>query len=198
MAMKTVATIVTTPQAVSEMWWLGLIQGVLAVFFGIIAVFWPGLTLATLVYLFSSFVLLWGVIEIIHGLMSIKRRSTWWLTLLFGVISLGVGLYLMRHPGLSFAAFIVIISLTLIVRGLLDILGMFLDTRTASHRALMAIVGLAAIIAGIILLLQPVSGGVAFVWVLGLYAIIFGLIVAVISIETREELLTRLRNAADK
>lgn len=188
MAARPELEIILTPKAVSEMWWLGLTQGILAIFFGITAVFWPGLTLVTLVYLFSAFVLLWGMIEILHGLLSIQRRSTWWLTLVFGLVGLGVGIYLIRHPRVSFATFILIAALTLIVRGLLDALSIFLDKRAASYKILMAILGVAAIIAGIILLLQPVAGGVAFVWILGLYAIIFGLLIAVVSLETHEEL----------
>jgi uncharacterized membrane protein HdeD (DUF308 family) len=180
--------VLLTPKVVSEMWWLGLTQGVLAIFFGITAVFWPGLTLVTLVYLFSSFVLAWGMIEVVHGLLSVQRRKTWWLTLLFGLVGLGVGVYLIRHPGVSFATFILVTGLTLIVRGLFDILSIFLDTKTTNNKILTAIAGIAAIVAGIILLLQPVRGGVAFVWVLGLYAIMFGLLIAVASFEAHDEL----------
>jgi uncharacterized membrane protein HdeD (DUF308 family) len=182
--------ILLTPDAAREMWWLGLTEGVLAIFFGLTAVFWAGLTLVTLDYLFSAFILLWGIVEIVHGLLSIHRRSTWWLTLLFGLVGLGVGIYLIRHPGVSFATFILVVGLTLIVRGLLDVISVFLDRRSTSNRILMAILGVVAIMAGIILLLQPVAGGVAFVWILGLYAIIFGLLSGVVSLETREELLS--------
>jgi len=68
-----------------ELWWLFLLQGVAAVFFGIAAIFWPQLTLVTLVFLFSAFILVWGIAEIINGFMSIKRRDTWWLSLIFGL-----------------------------------------------------------------------------------------------------------------
>lgn len=179
-----------TNNIVSELWWLTLMQSVLAIFFGIVAIFWPGLTLVTLVYLFSAFILAWGVIEIVHALMSIGQRDTWWLTLLFGLVGLVVGVYLVRHPGVSFATFILLIGLTLIVRGLFDILGTFLDERAATHRILLLIAGAAAILAGIILLLQPVAGGVAFVWVLGLYAVIFGSISLAVSLDMRKELIS--------
>src|SRR5689334_1463553 len=94
-----------------DLWWLMLLQGVAAIFFGIVAVFWPGLTLVTLVYLFSAFILAWGVVEVIHGFLSVRRNDTWWLTLLFGLIGLGAGIYLVRHPHVSFTALILIIGL---------------------------------------------------------------------------------------
>jgi uncharacterized membrane protein HdeD (DUF308 family) len=173
----------------NELWWLLLMQSVLAIFFGIAAIFWPALTLVTLVYLFSAFVLTWGIIEIIHALMSVQRRDTWWLTLLFGLIGLAVGVYLVRHPSASFATFILLAGLILIVRGLLDAVGAFLDRTTASHRVLLLIGGAAAIVAGAVLLLQPVAGGVTFVWVLGVYALVFGALMMVIALERRNEIL---------
>jgi uncharacterized membrane protein HdeD (DUF308 family) len=177
-----------TTNVVSELWWLTLMQSVLAIFFGIAAIFWPGLTLITLVYLFSAFVLVWGIIEIVHALMSIGRRDTWWLTMIFGLLGLIVGVYLVRHPNVSFATFILLIGATLIVRGLFDVIGTFLDRRSATHRILMLIIGIAAVIAGIIVVMQPAVGGIAFVWVLGLYALVFGIVTFTIAIEARKEL----------
>ncbi len=178
----------TVTNTMGELWWLVLMQSVLAIFFGIVAIFWPGLTLVTLVYLFSAFVLAWGILEIVHALMSIGRRDTWWFTLLFGLIGLVVGVYLVRHPGVSFATFILLLGLTLIVRGIFDVVGTFIDDRLATHRVLLLIAGAAAVLAGIVLLLQPVAGGVAFVWVLGLYALVFGTISLVVSLDTRNAL----------
>lgn len=170
----------------NELWWLWLLQGVAAIFFGIVAIFWPGLTLVTLVYLFSAFVLAWGIVEVIHGFLSIRRRDTWWLTLLFGLIGLGAGIYLVRHPQVSFTALVVIIGLVLIGRGLLDLIGAVLERRSASQRTLTLIIGAAALIAGIVLLFQPEAGGVAFVWILGLYALVFGALTTALAIEARE------------
>ncbi len=174
---------------ISELWWLTLMQSLLAIFFGIAAIFWPGLTLVVLDYLFSAFILIWGIIEIVEGLMGVGRRDTWWLTLLFGLVGLVVGVYLVRHPGVSFATFILLIGLTFIVRGIFDVVGTFLDNRSATHRILTLIVGAAAVAAGIFTLLQPATSGVAFVWVIGLYALIFGVISFVIALEGRKEML---------
>jgi uncharacterized membrane protein HdeD (DUF308 family) len=172
-------------QTVSALWWLIMAQAVFAIFFGIAAIFWPGLTLLTLVYLFSAYILIWGLIEIVHGLMSIGRRGTWWLTLLFGIVGLGVGIYLIRHPRVSLATFILLIGLTLIVRGVLEVVATFLYPSTATQRGLTLLVGVLAVIAGIIILEEPVAGGVAFVWVLGLYSLIFGTLEFVLALEAR-------------
>lgn len=183
-------TVVTgVGNVVNEHWWLTFMQSILAIFFGIAAIFWPGLTLVTLVYIFSAFILIWGIIEIVHALMSIERQDSWWLTIIFGLIGLVVGVYLVRHPHVSFTTLILLIGITFIVRGVFDILGTFLDNRSDTHRVLLMIVGLAGVVAGIVTFFEPAKAGVAFVWILGLYALIFGVINFALSIESRRDLL---------
>jgi uncharacterized membrane protein HdeD (DUF308 family) len=176
-------------KTVSQLWWIGAIQGTLAIFFGITAVFWPALTLLTLVYLFAAFIIAIGITETINGLMSIGRRDTWWITLLIGVGGMGIGIYLVRHPRVSFATFILLVGISLIARGLMDGVRAFLDRTDTATRVLAAVVCVASIAAGIIILLSPVSGGMAFVWVLGLYALIYGSITLAVSFDLRNVLL---------
>lgn len=156
-----------------------VLQGVLAVLFGIAAVFWPGLTLVTLVYLFSSFILVTGLIDLIFGIKNLgdSQRSVFsrFGGVLLGILQLGVGVYLLRHPHVSFATFILLIGFTLIVRGLVEIvLGLFERGNSALFKIVMVVSGLISLGVGVVVLLQPVSSGVAFVWILGLYALITG------------------------
>lgn len=169
----------------TELWWVGLVEGIVAILFGIAALFWPGLTLVTLVTLFSVYVLVWGIAEIVHGLASIGK-GTWFLPLLFGAFALGVGVYLTRHPQVTFATFILLIGFTFIVRGIVDIVGAFLNKQLATSRVLNIVVGVIAVIAGIIVLKQPVASGVAFVWIIGLFALIYGPITIALSYDLKK------------
>jgi uncharacterized membrane protein HdeD (DUF308 family) len=186
-----ILTAAASDRAVNELWWIGIIEATLTLFFGISAIFWPGLTLVALVYLFSAFIMGFGIIQIVAGLMSIRRRSSWWVTVLLGVVTIGVGIYLVRNPDVSFATFILLVGFVLIVRGLLDIMRAFTDratTRDTVHRTFLTLVGVAGIVAGILILLQPVAGGVAFVWILGLYALIVGTVGIGAALELRAAL----------
>lgn len=156
-----------------------VVHGVLATLFGIAAVFWPGLTMVTLVYLFSAFILVSGLIELVMGLRQVadSKLSVWsrFGSLLLGVLQIGVGVYLLRHPHVSFATFILLIGFTLIVRGLVEmILGLFEKGNSAFFKMVMVIGGLLSVVVGVVVLQQPVASGVAFVWILGLYALISG------------------------
>lgn len=154
------------------------LRGVLALLFGVAAVFWPGITLVTLVYLFSAFVLVNGVVDLVFGVgrlansdLSIVSRVV---MLLFGILQVGVGIYLLRHPTVSFATLVLLIGFTLIIRGVFDIVSGLFDEGSSMYKAVMIIGGILAGLAGILVLFQPAKAGVAFVWILGVYALIVG------------------------
>lgn len=175
-------------QFASNFWWALTLRGIAAIIFGIVAVFWPGLTLVALVYLFGAFILVSGIISVIQGVAAIRKaHSSWALTLVVGLIELGIGVYLLRHPAVTFGALVLLIGLVLIVRGVIEGVGVLIDKGTdATEKTLVAIASVAAILVGIIVLLQPASAGVAFVWIIGLYALITGPIMVALSIDGRK------------
>ena len=169
------------------LWGTLLLRGVLAVLFGIAAVFWPALTLVTLVYLFSAYVLVTGVVNLVQGVMGMRSYSTWYLTLLIGLVELGIGVYLLRHTGVTFATLVLLIGFTLVIRGVLEVVGAFMDMGSwASTRTLLTLGGLASVLAGIIVLMQPETVGVAFVWVLGVYALLVGAMMVAVALDARK------------
>ena len=155
-----------------------VVQGVLAILFGIAAVFWPELTLKTLVYLFGAFILIAGLFELIGSLTRIGDGRLSVLTRvvspLIGLLEIGVGVYLLRHPLVTFATFILLIGFTLIIRGVLEVVRGLFEEGPSLYRIVMIMVGILAVLVGIFVLFQPAASGVAFVWVLGLYSLITG------------------------
>lgn len=160
---------------VRQLFGLTIGQGVLAIFFGIFALFWPGLTVALLIVLFSVFILIAGVVAIISSLSTIGIEKFWWLELIYALLAVGLGVFLLRNPIAAGAIFILAIGITFIVRGVVDLLkGLFDRERSSDSRTLSVLVGVLGLVAGIITLLHPLSAGVAVVWVVGLYAVLYG------------------------
>jgi uncharacterized membrane protein HdeD (DUF308 family) len=155
-----------------------VLRGVLSILFGIAAVFWPGLTVVTLLYLFAAFLLVGGLVELVMSAVHLGTPGTSVLTkimkLVLGILQIGVGVYLLRHPHITFVTFILLIGFSLIVRGVFEIMEGLFDEGPSMYRVVMVIVGLFAALAGIIVLFQPRAASVAFVWVIGLYALISG------------------------
>lgn len=158
-----------------------VLHGIAAILFGIAAVFWPGLTTITLVYLLAAFLLIDGVIALIWGLTKFSDFSKAILIMLLGLVELGAGLYLMRQPELALATLIVILGFVLVIRGLLAFIHMFTEKDAPVIKALHGIQGFLGLVVGIFILAQPVVSGLAFVWVLGLYALITGAVMVAMS-----------------
>lgn len=164
-----------------------LVGGITVLTFGIAAVFWPGLTLLTLLYLFATYALVSGIINLMSGIFQVERdASSAILKVVLGVLQLGVGVYLLRHPHVTFATFILLIGFTLIFRGVFDIVAAFMADLGATKQTMSAIAGLLSLVVGIVVLFQPEKSGVAFVWLLGIYALIAGPIAIAMSVEDRK------------
>ncbi len=165
----------STANITKENWWALVLGGVATVFFGVAAVFWPGLTLLVLLYLFSSYLLISGVVNVVAGLGTLESADTWFLPVVLGAFELGVGVYLLRHTAVKFSTFIVLIGFTLIARGVLEAVSAFFNPRASvKARAMSYVSSLAALVAGVVILFAKQAQGVSFVWLLGLYAIVVG------------------------
>ena len=170
-------------QALQTNWWALTLRGVAAILFGIAAVFWPGMTLVTLVYLFSAWVLVDGVVRMVTGVGRIGRHQLGFLTMVVGLLELGLGVYLVRHPYLTFTSLILLIGFMLITSGVVEIVVALTAPESATAKTLAIIVGVAGVLAGILMLFQPVASGVAFVWIIGLYALISGPLTIAMSLD---------------
>ena len=164
------------------------LRGIAAILFGIAAVFWPGITLVTLVYIFSAFILASGLVTLVTGLVDATKQKNSVLSqvlpLVIGIAEVGVGVYLLSHIGVAFETFILLIGFVLILRGLVEAFGgLFEDAVSQMYRTGTVLVGALAVVAGIVLLFQPEAGGVAFVWILGLYALLSGPLLVALALD---------------
>jgi len=165
----------STASVTKENWWALVLGGLVTLIFGVAAVFWPGITLLVLLYLFSAYVLVSGVLDISAGLGTVGVVDTWFLPVALGAFEVGVGVYLLRHASVKFSTFVVLIGFTLIARGIVEAVGAYYNAVTSVKvRALSYLSGLGALAAGIAILFAKKSQGVNFVWLLGLYAVVVG------------------------
>jgi uncharacterized membrane protein HdeD (DUF308 family) len=165
----------STVSVTKDNWWALVLGGVATLLFGVAAVFWPGLSLSTLLYLFGAFVLLIGVVDALTGLGSIGSSDTWFLVALLGAFEVGVSIYLLRHTSVKFGTFVALIGFTLIARGVIEAVSAYFNAvQVAKMQTLSYLSGLVALVAGIVILFAKQSHGVSFVWLLGTYAIVSG------------------------
>jgi uncharacterized membrane protein HdeD (DUF308 family) len=170
-----------------NIWWLLLLRGIVFLLFGIIAIGWPLMTFITLTYIFALYIIFSGIFNLIHGIMGTHHGHRYWfLTIIVGIFEIGVGAYAFNNPLINIAALTLLIGFTFIIRGVFETIAAFDDIYGNTHKTLLAIGGVLGIIAGIIILKYPIAGGLAFTWVLGVYALIVGSIFVALSMMARD------------
>ena len=165
-------------------WKVLVVQGVVAVVLGVVALVWPQITLVALV-------VLWGIWALVDGIAmgaAAFRPGPAGRRILFGIMAvIGVlaAFFAFFRPGLTAAALIWILGIWLIVRGAFEFFGAFSSTRTAPRWLLIlgAVLDLAL---GILFVANPGPSVRAVVWVIGILAIVWGIVFLVLGLTVRK------------
>jgi uncharacterized membrane protein HdeD (DUF308 family) len=169
----------------SRNWWMVLLRGLGAIVFGILAWLLPGISLAVLVLLFGAFVLVDGILGVWLAIDGRKEYEDWWVLLLWGVLGIGVGVLTFMSPGVTELALLFFIAAWAIATGVLEIVAAMRLRREIKGEWLLILGGLLSIMFGGLLMSQPGTGALALIWLIGAYAIIFGIVLVILAFKTR-------------
>ena len=156
-------------------WWALVLRGLVAILFGLAALFWPGLILTVLIILFGAYALVDGVLAIIAAFRSSGRGMRRPLLLIEGVIGILFGLEALFLPGLTALALLYIIAFWAILSGIARIAMAFMLRREIENEWSIALSGVLSVILGIVLILLPGAGLLAYTWLIGLLALALGI-----------------------
>ena len=173
-----------TRQISRTYWWLIILRAVVAILFGIMALISVQFALLFLVYLFGVYVLLDGIVAIILSLQERNSSSGWWVLFVLGIVGIVVGVLCFIHPGNVALLIFYLVGIWLIISGIIGILSAF-TLRAAGGEGLLVIVGIVSIIVGIIFVIHPTTSILTIVWILGVFALIYGIIQIVRAIQLR-------------
>lgn len=166
-------------------WWAIALRGVFAVLFGISAFVWPGLTLAVLVLLFGTYALLDGIFTIAGAVVQARNRMTWWPSLLEGIAGIVLGVLTILWPGITGLVLLYFIAAWAIITGVLEIAAAFRLRKLIQGELFLGLSGLASIIFGLLMLFFPGAGALAVAWIIGTYALIFGVLLIILGFRLR-------------
>ena len=156
-------------------WWVLALRGLVAILFGLAALFWPGLILAVLIVFFGAYALVDGVLAIVAAFRSSGRGMRRPLLLLEGVIGILFGLVALFWPGLTALALLYFIAFWAILSGISRIAMAIMLRRDIENEWSIALSGVLSVVLGIVLLLLPGAGLLAYTWLIGLLALALGI-----------------------
>ena len=166
-------------------WWLVALRGVLGILFGIGAFVWPGATLAALVLVFGAYVFVDGIFAVVAGIGMRRQLSLWWLVVLEGVAGIILGLLTFGSPDITALVLLTFIAAWSIITGIFEIVTALRLRKLIENEWLMILSGVVSIIFGILLIAQPGAGAISIVWLLGAYALFFGILTLVLAFRLR-------------
>ena len=172
-------------QTLARNWWVLLIRGICAILFGLIAFAWPGITLFALVMLFGIYCLLDGITAIGVAVATRASEQSWWQMLVVGLLAILAAITAFSWPGLTAISLLFIMAFWAIARGIVEIVAAIELRKAIEHEWLLALAGVASIAFGTLLIARPGLGALTVVWLIGSYAIFYGMLLAGLAFRIR-------------
>jgi uncharacterized membrane protein HdeD (DUF308 family) len=161
-----------------------LARAVLAVAFGVVALIWPTITLLILAWAFGIYAVIDGATQVVDGFRR-RDRPRWWIGLLLGLLELAAGVLALIWPGISAVALAIVVGAWALVTGLIEIFSAVRQRRERRQPGLLLLLGLVSVVAGVVILAWPVHGAVALAALVGGFAVVYGILLAVLALQLR-------------
>ncbi len=169
----------------TERWWVFLIRGLLALIFGILCFVQPDLSLTTLVLMFGIFALADGVMGVFIAVVGRKEIEDWWVLLLWGLIGITAGVLTFAAPNVTALVLLFYIALWAVVSGVLQVALAIRLRKEIEGELFLILAGVLSIVFGIILIARPANGALAVVWIIGMFAILYGITMTILAVRLR-------------
>jgi uncharacterized membrane protein HdeD (DUF308 family) len=160
---------------VARDWWVFAIRGIAAILFGVLAFASPERTLDVLLILFGAYVLVDGaalLVALAQGDPLARRHG--WAVGIMGVLGIAAGIVTFLWPDLTAMSLLYIVAIWAITTGLFQVVTAVAFRRELDDEPWMAIGGVASIVLGVLLIVFPAEGLISLVWLVGIWAVVFG------------------------
>lgn len=165
-----------------SMTWLSrllAVRGAIAVIFGVLALLWPKATVLALALLFGAYALVDGVGMLVSGIRQPGDRWQRTAQVLGGLLGVGAAIVTVIWPGVTAFVLVILIGAWAVVTGAMEIWAAIRLRRELTNEWLLAVVGVASVIAGVIILVRPDVGAIAIAQVIGIYALVAGVLMLI-------------------
>lgn len=156
-------------------WWAMALRGVVAILFGLFAFAFPGATLAALIIVFGAYALVDGVFAVVAAVRAAQHHERWIPLLLTGILGVLVAGVAWLYPGLAALGLLYLIAAWALVTGVFELVAAFQLRRELPGEWWWVLAGACSIVFGLLLMWHPGVGALAVLWLIGTYAIAFGI-----------------------
>jgi uncharacterized membrane protein HdeD (DUF308 family) len=167
-------------------WWALAIRGAIAILFGLAALLRPDIALQALILLFGAYALVDGVFAVVGVFGGTRGGTPRWLLLIEGIAGILAGLIAFVLPGLTAVVLLYLIAVWAIVTGIFEIASAIRLRQEITGEWALIVGGALSILFGVILaVIGPVAGLLSLIWLIGVYAVAFGILMLITAFQVR-------------
>lgn len=173
-------------------WWLVLLRGILAVVFGIIALLAPVAALTGVAIVYGAYTFVDGAFTIVHAVRERSKLKAWGWLLFQGIVAVIAGLLIMILPIVTgiFGGLVVLWTIVIwnVIHGIAG-LRSAAGAEGGKEKTWGIIAGIASILLAIVIavltITNPLATVFSLIWVVGIWAVIFGIMLVIMAIQVR-------------
>ncbi|KQQ51064.1 HdeD family acid-resistance protein [Plantibacter sp. Leaf314] len=162
-----------TAGQISGVRWAFAVGGVLTILLGVFLLLAPKASLVAVAWIFAIYFLIAGIARIVRGVLAREHGGLWRvLTIVFGVLLLAAGVYIVIDPLLGIGALVFVIGLSWIVEGVASLF----DAAPDVSRWITVLYGVISVVAGVFVLANPLLAAFTLLLVTAFFLIAAGVV----------------------
>lgn len=175
-------------EILSRYWWMTVLRGLFWILFGVVIFARPGISLLSLTLALGIVIFADGILNVVHAFAGRRVHEDWWVLLLIGLTGIGIGALTFYSPQTTALALVFYVAIWAIATGLLQIAAAIRLRRQLAGEVWWILAGIASVVFGVLLIVQPAAGALTLLWLFAAYAIAFGVLLLLLAFRVRSGL----------
>ena len=155
-----------------------ILRSAVNIIFGAVIILFPGISLLVVAVAFAVNLLVLGMFMIFEPTIDTQNKHAV-LTVMLGILTVGAGVYVLSRPLAGIAVLSLLFAAWALLYGIIDLMiGLRLSSTKNKSSWVFLLAGLISIIFAVYLAFNPLEGGLTLLWIVGIYSIALGLVLA--------------------
>jgi uncharacterized membrane protein HdeD (DUF308 family) len=165
-------------------WWALAFNGIIALLFGLMAIFSPVDTFKVIIMYFGIVMLIIGVAMFIGVYTSMKNKLNYGNDLITSIITIGLGIVLTFFTQRSLEIFAIVVGVWAIILGISQLVIM-MNIQSSGDKKILLINGIITLAFGVLLFFNPFTLASIFIVLTGVLSVIIGVILIAVAIKIK-------------
>ena len=165
-------------------WWVYLLGGIAAIAFAILALINPSMALLMLAIYFAIYLLVDGAFSVL-GALTHRDRPGWGLVLIYGLLGVLIGLWLLLNPPASVLLLVYAVAFFMVAAGLTQVLFGIKIRNEIKGEWVLYLSGVLSILWCALIFFQVGIGSITVAYLITFWALLFGILRVIFALRAR-------------